>query len=383
MSEDRDLLLLARVHAKDEAGPKGRARGSLNGASFAAGAGTYAVLGAPDDGTLALFDVVSGARAPMRGAVFLGGRDPYRSAEVRRVIGALGPEPQLPPARWVEGSVRAALDARGDDRSAREVLDVIGIGAFAPRALRSLRFAEERAVELALALTVRSPSLVVLFEPRADVAMPRAATLGERLASIASSGAVVLVITSSPSEARALADHVLVLHKGQIVRGTKSEGDLDGAGRAELIAWVRPSPGGDRAVVRTFASAVGDGEGVHGVAWSDADPPSSGGTTVRVEAASIDAGAAALMRALAEVDVILDAYAPVSPGLGRVRAATEALIAQHVASRASAPVLAPVAAPAPVPIPAPVFVPAPEIVPSPEVAPPPVEAAPPREEEPS
>ncbi len=376
MSEDRDLLLLARVHAKDEAGPAGRARGSLTGASFAAGAGTYAVLGAPDDGTLALFDVVSGARAPMRGAVFLGGRDPHRSAEVRRVIGALGPEPQLPPARWVEGSVRAALDARGDDRSAREVLDVIGLGAFAPRALRSLSFAEERAVELALALAVRAPSLVVLVEPRADVAMPRAATLGERLASIAAAGAVVLVITSSPSEARALADHVLVLHKGQIVRGTKAEGDLGGAGRVELIAWVRPPPAGDRALLRAFASAVGEGEGVHGVAWSDADP-SGGAMTVRVEAASIDAGAAALMRALAEVDVILDAYAPVSPGLGRVRAATEALIAQHVASRSSAPLPAPVAVPAPAPIPAP------EVAPIPEVVPPPVEATPSHEEEPS
>ena len=119
------------------------------------------------------------------------------------------------------------------------VLDPLGLSRLQARDPRTLSFAEQRAVELALALSTPAPLLLALHEPLCDVALPLLDALHLRLREAAASGACVVVTTSSPADARALADHVIVLHQGVIAREARGGGGLVAGEGATLEARVR------------------------------------------------------------------------------------------------------------------------------------------------
>ena len=320
-------LLLEAVHARDAAAPRGASRGSLTGVSLALGAGVFAVVGAPEDGTLVLSEVISGARAPLQGRVLVEGQSPARSPLLRARIGALAAEPALPDARTVEASVALSRRARGESTTrSGDVLDPFGLGHLARREPRSLSFAEARAVELALALSTPSPLLVVLHEPLSDVALNLLGLVRERIRELALGGACVVVTTSSPADARALGDRVLVLHKGLVLGEADAAEPMPG-GEPALVAWVRPADdASERAPVRALARLLADRTEVRAVAWSEATGPYPRAAELRLSGADLDACALALTDAAVEAGVVIEAVAPASPGIVQVRAAAEALL---------------------------------------------------------
>jgi len=372
--------VLDRVHAVDAAGPRGRPRGSLGGVTIDLGPGAHAFLGAPEDGTLALLDVLTGARAPQRGRLTVSGRDPAHSASLRARIGALPAEPRLPSAPTVRDAVRLAMRARGESGDRFDaIFDPLGLGPLHGRDPRGLSLAEERAVELALALSTPAPVLVALHEPLADAAVGRPALVASRLRDIAAAGACVVVTTSSPADALALADRVFVLHRGLVAReaiaGHEAPGP-SGAGLtlpapAELVVWVRSG-------ARALAASLSGRPEVHAVAWEEPTAGTAwpGAAAVRVRGSVAEACALALADAVAETGIEIEGIERRAPGLGEVRAATEviwqmararSLVHQpYPASLAPVPVPVPVPVPAPVPAPAPAPVPAPAPAPAPE-----------------
>jgi ABC-2 type transport system ATP-binding protein len=334
----RPIVVLERVHARDAAGPTGLSRGALAGVSLELGAGVHAALGTPEDGTLALAAVIAGARAPLRGKVTVTGRDPARVAFVRARIGALGAEPRLPPAPTVREAVRLAMRARGETGDRFDgVLDPLGLSPLQARNPRSLSFAEQRAVELALALSTPAPVLLALHEPLADVALPRIEALQLRLREAAASGACVLVTTSSPADARSLADRVLVLHRGIVAREARGGGGLVLDEGISLQVWVR-------AGARALAAALGEHPEVRAVSWRE----SPEGALVEVSGDRAETCALALADAALAAGVEIEAMVESAPTLGDVRAATE-LLWKTVKAKP-----APVATPAPATVKAPV-----------------------------
>jgi ABC-2 type transport system ATP-binding protein len=346
-------VVLAQVHARDAAGPNGRARGAITALTLALEPGLHTFLGAPEDGALALFDTLSGARPPLKGKITVAGHAPFSTASVRARLGALGPEPRLPPAPTVGGAIRLALAARGErELHVDAVLAPLGLAALHARRPGSLSFAEARAVELALALTTPAPLLIVLHEPLADVAVAQLAAVPRRLRELAAAGACVVAITSSPADARALEGRILVLHRGFLVREAGGGGAGLALDEAEITAWVRDVPG--EPGVRELAAALTRRPGIHRVTWDDgaragapvraldseslagAGPSRAGRAgpaLVRVRGDSAEACAEALLDAAVESAVTLDAIAPTSPDLAAVRAATDTLLRM----RASAP----------------------------------------------
>lgn len=327
----RPMLVLEQVHARDAAGPHGRARGSITELSMAIGQGIHVVLGAPEDGTLALLDVVTGVRPPLRGKVSINGSDPMETPSVRARLGALAAEPHLPPAPSVGASIRLALRARGEvGHRFDAVLDPLGLSALHARSVRKLSFAEARAVELALALTTPAPLVIALHEPLSDVAVPNLHLIQERLRELASARICVLCTTSSPADALALADRVHVLHRGFLVREVGGDGrGLGYGGLAELIAWIAaPSAEADRGLhatsgeaARALAAAISRASGVRGVSWEEGRPFAS---RVRVQGDSAEACADALIDAAAETGVTIEAITQGAPDLTEVRAMTDA-----------------------------------------------------------
>jgi ABC-2 type transport system ATP-binding protein len=208
----------------------------------------------------------------------------------------------------VRAAVRLAVRARGEagDRG-DAVLEPLGLSHLLARDPRSLAFAEQRAVELALALSTPAPVLLVLHEPLADLALPRLELLPIRLREAAAAGACVVLTTSSPADARSLADHVLVLHKGLIAREATGGAGLVLDGSITLRARVRSR-------ARELAAALASRPEVRAVSWRE------------------DAGSAALVEvsgdraepcALALIEAALAAEG--APALGEVRQATETL----------------------------------------------------------
>ncbi len=348
------IVVLESVFARDTAAPRGRSRGTLAGVNVSLGASVYAFVGAPEDGTLALTEVLTGKRSPLRGRALVSGLSPARSSETRKRIGSLWAEPSLPEARHVDAAVRIALEARGDaSTGATAVLEPLGLGHLASREPRSLSYAETRAVELALALATQSPLLVVLYEPLSDVAINLLGLVRERIREIARGGACVVVMTSSPADARALADRTLVLHKGLILGEADAAEPLPG-GEPAVIAWVRPAEGdATLAPVRVLSRLLAERPEVRAVSWSEGPAGSPRTAELRVVGDDLDACALALVDAATEASVVIEAIAPASAGITQVRAATEALVAMRRLSPRSRPIarpVAPMAAPVTAPI---------------------------------
>lgn len=372
----RPVLVLDGVHAHDTAGPRGKPRGSLAGASLALGPGVHAILGAPEDGTLALQAVVSGARAPHRGQVTVAGRDPARTAFLRARLGVLSPEPGLPAARTVRDAVRIAMRARGETGDRFDaVLSPLGLGPLHGRDPRALSFAEERAVELALALSTPAPILIALHEPACEVAAAPSDLVASRLRDLGAAGACVVITTSSPADASRLGDRVLALHRGVIAREV-GEGS---ARPIELTVWVERG-------ARELCAALAGRPEVHAVMWEAAATSGAwpGATAVRVRAADATAGAVAVAEAVAASSAEVLGIERRAPDLGEVQRETEALWQMARVHAAAAMV-----APAPMLQAAPISViaPAAEVVPEAVIAPiapegePAIESAPPTETE--
>lgn len=330
-----------RVHASDDAGPKGKPRGSLAGLDLALDAGVHAIVGSPEDGSIALAEILSGSKAPSRGRVKVGGAEPSKSAACRARIGYLGPSADLPDEASVRASMELAMRARGE-RSPRAdpLLEPLGLAPLLARRPASLRYVEARAVDLALAITTPAPTLVALYEPLVDVAVQQLAVVRDRIRDLGRAGACVVVITSSPSDAVSIADRVFVLQRGVVIPsalGDAAAGAITPPGSiAEIVVWAR-DPDVGHAGVRELAAALASRPEVRAVMWEEHRGAGPGGSSLRVRSDDIEACSAAILEASIETGAIIDAIAPVTPGLASVRAAANALYARRYARPAPPP----------------------------------------------
>jgi energy-coupling factor transporter ATP-binding protein EcfA2 len=217
--------------------------------------------------------------------------------------------------------VRIAMQARGESGDRFDaVLDPLGLSSLQARAPRSLAFAEQRAVELALALSTPAPFLLALHEPLSDVALPRLDLLPMRLREAASAGACVVITTSSPADARALAEHVLVLDKGVVAREATGGGGLVLGDRTTLRAWVR---GAEPA--RELCAALAQRPEIRAVSLRlpDDGKPNGEVGVVELRGDTAVACASALLEATVATGVEIEAIVEQAPSLGEVRASTE------------------------------------------------------------
>ncbi|KYF68180.1 hypothetical protein, partial [Sorangium cellulosum] len=331
MSPGAPIVALEGVRARDSAGEAGRSRGGLVGVALALGPGVHAVLGAPEDGTLALAELLAGRAAPLAGRVLVAGREPFRSAATRARIGVLSVAPELPDGASVASSMSVALRARGaPPSSAAALLEPLGVAPLLARRTASLSFAEARSVELSLALGVPQPLLLCLFEPFADVAVPSTELVRGRLRALADGGACVVLITSSTVDAKAVADRIHVLDRGVIARTEPGDGErlagapipvAPGAGGPEVELHVLiHERGPDAPGARALAAALAVSPAVRAGSWEQG--PAGASSTLRIRAADREAAALAILDAAAREDVTLAAIWSPTPSMHDVRAAT-------------------------------------------------------------
>lgn len=196
-------------------------------AAFEAGTGVTALFGPSGSGKTTIGNAIAGLLAPDTGRITLGDHvllDRAKGIRLRpaqRRIGVVFQEgrlfPHLNVARNIAFGARyAPQGAPGLDRDA--ILQMLGISALLNRRPRSLSGGEKQRVAIARALLMR-PRLLLMDEPLAALDGPRKDEILPYLERLRDSGIVPIVyVTHSVAEIARLADSIVVLREGRVLR---------------------------------------------------------------------------------------------------------------------------------------------------------------------
>jgi ABC-2 type transport system ATP-binding protein len=175
-----------------------------------------ALLGPNGAGKSTLVGLATGLLAVQRGRVRVCGADP-RHAATRRHLGVMPQSMGFPRTLNAGELVRgAAVRAGRPAAAAAAALAEVGVADLARRRAGKLSGGQQQRVALAMAL-VGEPDLLLLDEPTVglDVASRRA--FWQVLARRRDAGVGVVLTTHILEEAAAMADRVVVLHRGRVV----------------------------------------------------------------------------------------------------------------------------------------------------------------------
>ncbi|HUE75044.1 MAG TPA: ATP-binding cassette domain-containing protein [Pirellulaceae bacterium] len=195
---------------------------ALSGVNLSIPAGAYAVLmGGTGQGKTTILEAICGLRTVTSGRVVLCGIDVTRHKPADRGVGYVPQDLGLFPMMTVRGHLEFALKIRRAPAAVirervEELAKLLGISALLKRHVRHLSGGEAQRVALGRALSFR-PRVLVLDEPFNALDEATRDRLCELLRSIQKqSGLTTLHVTHSRSEARLVADKLIVLSAGRV-----------------------------------------------------------------------------------------------------------------------------------------------------------------------
>ncbi|MER5830100.1 ABC transporter ATP-binding protein [Streptomyces sp. NPDC002130] len=183
---------------------------------------TVALLGPNGAGKSTTLDLLLGLKNPDSGTVRLFGSGP-RKAIVAGRVGAMLQSGGLMDEVTVAELVRLACDLHPKPYRPSEVLSRAGIAPIAERKVNKLSGGQAQRVRFALA-TAGDSDLIVLDEPTTGMDVTTRQAFWATMREQADQGRTVLFATHYLEEADAVADRVLVLHRGRLLAdGTAAE----------------------------------------------------------------------------------------------------------------------------------------------------------------
>jgi len=197
---------------------------TLRGVSFTVPDGHFAALIGPSGaGKTSLLRLIAGLDRPDSGRVLVDGADITSTAPHRRGIGLMFQELALFPHLNVRDNVAFGLRMakwKRRDRVARvtEMLDLVGLGAYAERPVDQLSGGERQRVALARALAPR-PSVLLLDEPLGAIDEERKRWLRTELREVLHAvGTTALIVSHDLRDAVAIADDVVLMAEGRLLQ---------------------------------------------------------------------------------------------------------------------------------------------------------------------
>jgi branched-chain amino acid transport system ATP-binding protein len=190
----------------------------------------HALIGPNGAGKSTLFDLISGRARPDAGRIVVDGVDVTgkppqrvsralaRSFQTTSVFGGLSVLDNLRCAALGATSSRFIdrwLPSRKIDERARAMLDAIGLAKRADEPAAHLTYAEQRALDLGIALATDAP-LILLDEPTAGMNRAEAAR-ALALIRATTQGRTLLVIEHDMDAVFGLADRISVLVQGRVI----------------------------------------------------------------------------------------------------------------------------------------------------------------------
>ena len=218
----------------------------LTNLSAAIPEGEYAVLmGGTGQGKTTILEAICGLRPIVSGRIRLEGADVTRWKPADRSIGYVPQDLALFPTMTVREHLEFALRLRRASRAllrerVAELADELGIGPLLDRRMRGLSGGEAQRVALGRALSFR-PRILLLDEPLNALDERTRDRLCELLRSVQKrEGLTTLHITHSRTEAKLLADRLLVLADGRVQE--RHTDDLSALSDAPEAATFGTSP---------------------------------------------------------------------------------------------------------------------------------------------
>ncbi|MFG3107329.1 ABC transporter ATP-binding protein [Streptomyces tendae] len=247
---------------------------------------TVALLGPNGAGKSTTLDLLLGLRRPDTGTVRVLGTEP-REAIVAGRVGAMLQSGGLMDEVTVAELVRLACALHPRAHPAAEVLARAGLTKIADRRVDKLSGGQAQRVRFALA-TAGDSDLIVLDEPTTGMDVTARQAFWATMREQADQGRTVLFATHYLEEADAVADRVLVLHRGRLLAdGTAAE--IKARAGARRISFDLDAPVDEaslRALPHLTSLTVSDGGSAAGAAGSR--------RTVRIQSADADATVHAL-----------------------------------------------------------------------------------------
>jgi ABC-2 type transport system ATP-binding protein len=211
---------------------------------------------------------------PTAGVATIGGQ---RYAEIKqplRVVGAVLESSSFHPARTARNHLRTYCAADGiPDRRADEVLDLVGLAGAARRKVRGFSLGMRQRLGLAFAL-LGDPQVLILDEPANGLDPEGIKWLRGFMRQYADTGRTVLVSSHLLGEVEQVADRVIILARGRLVR----EGTLAELGDRQAVSVLVRSPQADKLAetVRQLAGAGVTRVGLDELRVSGVDAPAVG-----------------------------------------------------------------------------------------------------------
>jgi ABC-2 type transport system ATP-binding protein len=178
--------------------------------------GVTAFLGPNGAGKTTTLRMLLGLVRPTAGVALIGGQRYEQLAQPRRVVGAVLEHTGFHPDRRARDHLRLAAQASGIAGSrVDEVLDQVGLTNEAHRRVGGFSLGMRQRLGLAAAL-LGDPQVLVLDEPSNGLDPAGMAWLRELLRGLAGEGRTMIVSSHVLSEVAQTADHVVILHEGQL-----------------------------------------------------------------------------------------------------------------------------------------------------------------------
>jgi iron(III) transport system ATP-binding protein len=203
----------ARIELRNVTKRFGDAR-ALDDVSFTVEPGTLAALLGPSGcGKTTTLRLIAGLDFPTSGEILIGDADVSTLTPAERRVVMITPVPSLPRHLTALESVR---EAARSDADARAMLAAVGLADLVSRLPSELSSGQLQRVAIARALAAE-PAVLLFDEPLAslDVAMRRQVR-DEIRALQQRHGITAVYVTHDHEEARAIADDVLLMDRGQV-----------------------------------------------------------------------------------------------------------------------------------------------------------------------
>jgi ABC-2 type transport system ATP-binding protein len=181
-----------------------------------------------------------GLVTPTSGTATIGGQRYAELAEPAKTVGAVLEASSFHPARTARNHLRVYCAAAGvPDQRADEVLATVGLDAAANRKVRGFSLGMRQRLGLAFAL-IGDPKVLILDEPANGLDPDGIRWLRGFMRNLADTGRTVLVSSHLLGEVEQIADRVVILARGRLMReGTLAELG-DGTGVWVLVRTPTP-----------------------------------------------------------------------------------------------------------------------------------------------
>jgi iron complex transport system ATP-binding protein len=246
-------------------------RPALAGVSMEARAGgCTAVLGPNGSGKSTLLRVLLGTAGPHAGTAEFDGRPlaGWTRPELARAVGVVPQEEEgaFPmPVRELVGMGRYPhlgpwrREGAADRRAVEEAMRRCDVAALAERPIARLSGGERQRARIARALA-QEPRALALDEPTAALDVAHEMAIWELLRDLGRAGTTVLVVTHNLNLAARYADHLVLLHRGEVAAAGTPAQVLTRDAVERVYGWpVRvvphPGPGPDAGAPQVVALA--------------------------------------------------------------------------------------------------------------------------------